>query len=298
MSDTTVYEYKATPTGTSGFDFTVSPTHEQSVGLAVVSDLSQGDQFVFDGKVFTYQGGADQGMGGTEVGFFATSKNGTVHFFSTTQLPGTNPETLVLNNAQSYAICFMAGTHVATPEGSVCVEDLAAGDLVLTAEGLVAPIKWVGRQTMSTTFGNLNRILPIRIKAGALDQDLPTRDLLVSACHAILIDGVLVQAGALVNGSTIIRETDVPTSFVYYHVELEDHSLILGEGVPAETFIDNVDRLAFDNWDEHVQLYPEGRSIKELPYPRAASSRQVPAATIRKLAARAGLAAGQARDAA
>jgi Hint domain len=260
MSEATVYEYKATSTG--GFDFTVSPLQEQSSGLAVVANLSQGDQFVFDGKVFTYQGGADlNSMGGTEVGFFATGKNGTIHFFSTTQLSGTSSENLVLNNGQSYTICFMAGTRVSTPEGSICVEDLAVGDLVLTAEGLSAPVKWVGRQTVSTTFGNLNRVLPIRIKAGALDQDLPVRDLLVSACHAILIDEVLVQAGALVNGSTIIRETDVPTSFVYYHVELEDHSLILAEGVPAETFIDNVDRQAFDNWDEHVQLYPEGRSI-------------------------------------
>jgi Hint domain len=297
MSEATIYEYKATPTG--GVDFTVSPLQEQSSGLAVVANLSQGDQFVYDGKVFTYQGGADlNSMGGTEVGFFATSKNGTVHFFTTTQLSGTSPEYLVLNNSQSYTTCFMAGTRVSTPEGSVCVEDLAVGDLVLTNEGLSAPIQWVGRQTVSTTFGNLNRVLPIRIKAGALDQDQPARDLLLSACHAILVDGVLAQAGALVNGITIIRETDVPTSFVYYHVELEDHSLILAEGVPAETFIDNVDRLAFDNWDEHVQLYPDGRSIKELPYPRATSSRQVPADVNRRLAARAALAAGSSRDAA
>jgi hypothetical protein len=47
--------------------------------------------------------------------------------------------------------------------------------------------------------------------------------------------------------------------------------------VPAETFIDNVDRLAFDNWEEHVALYPEGRSLEELPNPRAKACRQVPA---------------------
>ena len=38
---------------------------------------------------------------------------------------------------------------------------------------------------------------------------------------------------------------------------------------PGQTFVDNVDRLAFDNWTEHEALYPEGKSINELPYPRA-----------------------------
>jgi len=52
--------------------------------------------------------------------------------------------------------------------------------------------------------------------------------------------------------------------------------LILAEGVPAETFVDNIDRLAFDNWDEHEAVYPEGKPIVELPYPRAKLHRQLP----------------------
>ena len=64
--------------------------------------------------------------------------------------------------------------------------------------------------------------------------------------------------------------------FIYYHVELDDHSLILAENTPAETFVDNVDRMNFDNWAEHQALYPEGKSISELPYPRAKAHRQVP----------------------
>jgi len=68
----------------------------------------------------------------------------------------------------------------------------------------------------------------------------------------------------------------VPERFTYYHVELDDHSLLLAENTPAETFVDNVDRRPFDNWAEHEALYPEGKPIVEMPYPRAKAARQVP----------------------
>ena len=114
-----------------------------------------------------------------------------------------------------------------------------------------------------------------------------SRDLRLSPDHAVLVDGALIQAGALVNGTSIVRETAVPKVFVYYHVELDDHSLILAENTPAETFIDNVDRLAFDNWAEHEALYPDGKQIEELPYPRAKARRQVPVQMRVRLAERA-----------
>jgi hypothetical protein len=90
-----------------------------------------------------------------------------------------------------------------------------------------------------------------------------------------------------VNGSSITRETAVPQTFTCYHVEVEDHSLILAENAPAETFVDNVDRLGFDNWAEYEALYSNGKQVDELPYPRAKSHRQVPVRTRVMLADRA-----------
>jgi hypothetical protein len=141
----------------------------------------------------------------------------------------------------------------------------------------------MGRQTVSTRFADPMHVLPIRIGAGALGGGLPERDLLVSSGHALLMDGVLVLAGALVNGTTITRERDVPEIFTFWHVELADHSLILAEGVPAETFVDNVDRVIFDNWAEHEELYGDQPAIPEMDLPRAKSARQLPAALRRKL---------------
>jgi hypothetical protein len=186
-----------------------------------------------------------------------------------------------------HPVCFCAGTMIRTPQGEVAVETLRRGDLVCIQDGRVVPVDWLGVQTVSTSFADKLRVLPIRIKAGALGENVPARDLLVSPDHAILVEGALIQAGALINGSSIVRERNVPTTFIYYHVELDDHSLILAENTPAETFVDNVDRLGFDNWAEHEALYPEGKSITELPYPRAKAHRQVPVAIRVRLGERA-----------
>ena len=136
-------------------------------------------------------------------------------------------------------------------------------------------MRWIGLNTVSVRFGDPLRVLPIRIKAGALDDEMPARDLLVSPEHAMLVDGILVQAGALVNGLSIIRETDVPETFTYYHVECAEHVLLLAEGVPAESFVDNVTRRAFDNWAEYEALHGD-MPIAEMDLPRAQSHRQVP----------------------
>lgn len=195
--------------------------------------------------------------------------------------------TSVVNGDPDTTICFMAGTLIRTANGEVAVEQLKRGDLVITQDGRSVPVDWLGVQTVSLRFADKARVLPIRIRAGALAENVPSRDLLVSPDHAILVDGALIHAGALVNGTSIVRETNVPMTFTYYHVEVEDHSLILAENAPAETFVDNVDRLNFDNWAEHEALYPNGKHVDELPYPRAKSHRQVPVRTRIMLADRA-----------
>ena len=182
--------------------------------------------------------------------------------------------------------CFMEGTLIRTPSGDVPVEKLKAGDLVVLADNAVAPIRWLGRSTVSAPFADPVRMLPVRIKAGALARELPQRDLLVSPGHALLIDDILVEAAALVNGVSILREAGVAARFTYYHIELKHHALILAEGAPAESFVDNTDRLGFDNWVDHELLHPEPAPIEEMACPRAKSQRQVPKATLARLAAR------------
>jgi len=176
--------------------------------------------------------------------------------------------------------CFIEGTCIATVEGALRVEDLRPGDRLRLADGGTAPVRWVGRQTVSTRFGAADRLMPVRIRAGALGDGLPLRDLVLTADHALLLDGFLVNAGALVNGSGIdwMPLAELGGGYTVYHIETETHDIILAEGAPAETFIDYVGRQAFDNYAEYVALYGADRDIVESPAPRITAARHLPAA--------------------
>jgi hypothetical protein len=191
-------------------------------------------------------------------------------------------------NTNPYTVCFCAGTLIATPRGEIPVEQLAIGDMVTTAQGTPRHVRWIGRQTVHAVFANPVRDYPIQIRAGALADGMPRRDLFVSPDHALLLDGVLVHAGALVNGTSICRVARPAETFVYYHVELEHHALLLAENTPAETFIGDTIRRRFDNHAEYVALYGEDdHALYELDLPRAMSKRQIPRATLARLARRA-----------
>jgi len=183
--------------------------------------------------------------------------------------------------------CYCRGTMILTDKGEVAVEDLAIGDIVRTVAGEAKAVRWLGVRTVSGIFADPLRSYPVRVLANAIGDNVPARDLLVSPDHALLIDGNLIQAGALVNGVSVVRERSVPEAFSYYHIELADHDLILAENAPAETFIDNVDRMGFDNWAQHQELYGDAAPLVEMSVPRAKGARQVPSATRVRLARRA-----------
>ncbi|PKP94116.1 MAG: hypothetical protein CVT77_03305 [Alphaproteobacteria bacterium HGW-Alphaproteobacteria-16] len=150
--------------------------------------------------------------------------------------------------------CFVEGTLIATALGSVAVEDLSVGDLVVTASGAQRPIKWIG-QTASRPARHRrpHEVNPVRVRAHAFGPNLPKRDLRLSPGHAVYVDGVLVPISHLVNGATIVQ--DQVEKIRYFHVELEAHDIILAEGLPCESYLNDGNRWSATNVSEFAELY-------------------------------------------
>ena len=191
---------------------------------------------------------------------------------------GSTTETLSINGSFSTAdftissdhaagtvvevTCYARGTRIATKDGDFAVEDLAIGDSVKTLHNGLQKVKWIGQRSYTAPFANHVKVLPICIRADAIADGIPQRDLFVSPGHAICIDGVLVHALNLVNGVSITQAESVK-EITYFHVELETHEVIFAEGCPAETFMGEYFRQQFHNAAEYQALYP-GQSAPEV----------------------------------
>jgi hypothetical protein len=152
------------------------------------------------------------------------------------------------NGGVEIVVCYQAGTHILTPRGEVAVEDQREGDLVTTFSGrgpIHKPITWIGQMRESLDgHPDPEKAAPVRIRVGAVAENVPHRDLLVSPDHAICLDGVLIPAKELVNGVTITQELDFG-EVQYFHIELEQHDIVLAEGLTAESYLDTGNRDAF-----------------------------------------------------
>jgi hypothetical protein len=150
--------------------------------------------------------------------------------------------------------CYAQGTLIRTTRGDVAVEALAVGDVVLCAAGHTRPIIWIGhRDVACAAHPTPEAVWPIRIAPHAFGPGLPARELFVSPDHAIYTHGVLIPASALVNGGSV-RQVEMPR-VTYWHVELDAHDIVLAEGLPAESFLENGNRADFAGGDV-ISLHP------------------------------------------
>lgn len=217
---------------------------------------------------------------GRYYGIFKSGSNGLIPYDTTLAggtltLSGSTGTPLFNASLENAANCFLTGTRIATTHGARPIEALGAGDIVLTAEGGAVPILWVWRQDVTNICGMDGMQAPIRIAAHALGPCCPERDLIISPDHAVLLNGFLVNAAALVNGTTIaaIPLTRMAPRFTYWHVETEAHVALIAENCPCESFIDYTPRAGFDNHAAYLAQGGEDRVIREMPLPRISAPR-------------------------
>ncbi len=137
----------------------------------------------------------------------------------------------------SNPLCFARGAMIACPDGPRAIENLQAGDLVLTMDNGAQPIRWIGRRTMAA----IGKFAPVRIRAGVLGAQ---ETLEVSPQHRILLQGAEVElqfacpqvfaaATHLVDGDGVsVREGG---EVEYFHLLFDEHQIVWANGVASES---------------------------------------------------------------
>ena len=143
-------------------------------------------------------------------------------------------------------LCFLKGTRIRAGQGEVLVENLATGDLVVTASGEIKPVRWIGTGRVIASRARRNAATPVIVRKGALADNVPHHDLRVTKGHAFHLDGVLIPVEFLVNHRSIMWD-DHAGEVSLYHVELDTHDVLLANGAPAESYRDDGNRWLFQN---------------------------------------------------
>ena len=185
--------------------------------------------------------------------------------------------------AEPGPICFTPGTMIRTPEGTRPVEELCVGDLVETVDNGPQPVRWIGtievgpfRMAMAPSFR------PIRIRKDAFGKNNPSRDLMVSPQHRILVEGwkaellfgenqILAAAAHLVDDCNVVRAWDV-TQTTYIHLQFDEHELVYSNGLVTESLNPGPMGMAAvtqDARDELAALFPD-RDLTQTPAHEAA----------------------------
>lgn len=142
---------------------------------------------------------------------------------------------------------FPAGTPIAmpSPDGAPterAVETLARGDKVLTLAGTVT-VRHVASTRQELASPQRQRVIPVRVAAGAFGEGQPVVDLLlapeqpVHVLDASLPHGALVPVGALVNGESIRREPQ-QAALTWVRLELETPGVVIASGLLVAARID------------------------------------------------------------
>ncbi|WBU62907.1 Hint domain-containing protein [Paracoccus aerodenitrificans] len=142
--------------------------------------------------------------------------------------------------------CFATGTLIETASGPRPVEHLTVGDLVLTRDRGLRPVCWAGTRMLSARHLDISpNLRPVLIRANALGNGLPDRDLVVSPQHRVLISSKIAQrmtgtGEVLIAAKHLCRMTGIgflrPEGGIgYHHLLFDQHELVSSHGCWTES---------------------------------------------------------------
>ena len=249
--------YATTTVGLIQFDEGGGGTIEIAAGttpsiIGYITNIKENDTIILNGLSadgYTYVNGV----------YTLTSQGQPISGTSSFQLPEANEGTtftVSTINGKTYlrtlvVVCFLRGSMVRTAQGEVAVEDICIGDEVTVYDWQAQaevnrPVVWVGTKKAFVCPGlpDDKAGYPVRVLKDAISDGVPYEDLLITAEHCLFFDGKFVPVRMLVNGRSIFYDKSI-TSYDYYHVETEQHSVITANGVLTESYLDTGNRRSF-----------------------------------------------------
>jgi hypothetical protein len=228
-----------------------------------VGDMAEGgddaDTFTLDFDQTSSDGSTtihvDGGTDGTDTDTLDLTGLGTFTLTETTDADGDSTsgsaiydsgQTVNFAEIEDLITCFGRGTQIKTENGTRSVEELQIGDKLVTRDSDLQTIRWIGKRKLdSTVLARHPNLRPIRIGGGALGDGIPSRDLIVSPQHRIVVrskiairmfetEEVFVAAKHLLGVAGVAVATDLD-QITYYHVLCDSHEIIEADGAFAET---------------------------------------------------------------
>ena len=163
-------------------------------------------------------------------------------------------------------LCYLRGTHILTPTGETCIEDLRIGDDVVTRFNGIQPIKWIGRQSYPGAVVKANREKAAGVRPGRRARRPPPGPRTSTSRPDIPCWWATISSSPRCWSTASPSPRTGPRPRVdYFQIELDAHDCVIAEGAWAETYADFEElRGQFHNVAEFHALYPDYQTPEEL----------------------------------
>lgn len=170
------------------------------------------------------------------------------------------------------ALGLAAGANLRTPCGDRRIENLRPGDLVVTRDDGLQPVRLVFSQTFSAAeIAADPSLAPLHFKARAIGPMMPQRPLTVGGAHRILVPGwrlenaddrtsFLVAARDLASAQDESYSQRLHGDVTYYHVIFDRHQVFTANGLPVESFLPNpvtMSGMKMEVTQQITEIFPE-----------------------------------------
>jgi hypothetical protein len=179
-------------------------------------------------------------------------------------------ETSVVSKTGAYGIC--AGANLRTPCGARRIENIRPGDLIVTRDNGLQPVRMVWTRKVSAAELSADPSLaPVVLKPRAVGPMMPQNEISVGAAHRLLIPGwrlvdvpettaCLIPArdvAGISDAAYVDRSSEDAT---FYNVVFDHHQVFCANGLPVESFLPSPSTMcALDRrvTDDITRLFPE-----------------------------------------